>query len=218
VLDGREGNDTLSFELRQFAPETPVEVDLSQANDQTMGDDLIVVGFENIEGSGFSDTFSGNDAPNVLTGQAGLDRLDGGGNDDRLIGGSDDDTLIGGLGSDVLTGGLGQDFFVFNTKTEGADTISDFERDIDNLPFDRLAISATGFGTDDFTAGMGLTLLQLQPEVLASGNDARFVWREDAGDVLLSFDSDGDGPTAPTLMARIAINLPILTTADFIVF
>ena len=70
-------------------------------------------------------------------------QLDGGGGDDILWSGQGNDTLNGGSGNDVingsegddlLTGGSGADIFEF-TATSGNDTITDFNKDEDELHF-----------------------------------------------------------------------------------
>ncbi|MEH2183372.1 M10 family metallopeptidase [Nostoc sp.] len=79
---------------------------------------------ENANGGSGNDTLSGNSANNVLTGNGGMD------------------TLVGGFGNDSLTGGAGADTFVFNSLSEGIDTITDFAfSDVD-----KIQVSASGFG------------------------------------------------------------------------
>ena len=62
---------------------------------------------------------TGNDLPNVITGDAGGNTLDGRGGDDTLYGGDGRDDLIGGAGADSLVGGLGND----NYTVDDLDTI-----------------------------------------------------------------------------------------------
>ena len=69
-------------------------------------------------------------------------QLDGGGDDilwsgqgnDTLNGGSGNDVINGSEGEDLLTGGSGADIFEF-TATSGNDTITDFNKDEDELHF-----------------------------------------------------------------------------------
>jgi len=77
-----------------------------------------------------------------LSGNAGKDILDGLAANDLLDGGEGDDIIKGSGGNDTLTGGTGSDSFVFESPTEGIDTIEDF----DSSEGDRIVISATGFG------------------------------------------------------------------------
>ena len=93
-----------------------------------------------------------------------------------------DDTLDGGAGDDILTGGGGADSFVFDAVTEGLDTITDFEADLDGgpLPFDALEdrLDLTGIldanfdgTTDDINdfvkavrLGNGNTIISVDPD------------------------------------------------------
>ena len=62
-----------------------------------------VRGFENVVGSDFRDSISGNSRDNVLEGGAGDDRLSGANGNDLLIGGTGGDVLIGGNGIDTAS-------------------------------------------------------------------------------------------------------------------
>ena len=64
---------------------------------------------ENLSGSAFNDSLSGNDRANVLSGGDGHDNLYGRGGDDVMVGGEGDDFLRGSDGADVLDGGTGWD-------------------------------------------------------------------------------------------------------------
>ncbi|MBD2496754.1 calcium-binding protein [Nostoc sp. FACHB-280] len=80
----------------------------------------------NITGNSANNSLSGGDNNDTLNGGDGDDILNGGNGNDTLIGGNGNDTLVGGLGNDKLTGGTGNDKFVFNSLSEGSDTITDF--------------------------------------------------------------------------------------------
>ncbi|MFS2067980.1 M10 family metallopeptidase C-terminal domain-containing protein [Pseudomonas sp. CT11-2] len=146
VLDGREGNDTVSFERAASG----VTVSLStSAQQNTVGSGLDTVKlFENLTGSAYADTLSGNSAANVLNGGAG---------NDTLVGGSGDDRLIGGAGTDNLTGGTGADTYVFDALTDmgaGAlrDVINGFKStEGDHLDFTGLDANPMTTAVDAFT-------------------------------------------------------------------
>ncbi|MDI3273571.1 putative Ig domain-containing protein [Pseudomonas sp. AL03] len=133
VLDGRDGNDTVSFERASAG----VSVNLStSAQQNTAGSGLDTLKlFENVKGSAYADSLSGNSAANVLNGGAG---------NDTLVGGSGDDRLIGGAGTDNLTGGTGADTYAFGALSDmgvGAlrDVISGFKTaEGDHLDFTSL--------------------------------------------------------------------------------
>jgi Ca2+-binding RTX toxin-like protein len=71
------------------------------------GDRLL--GIEQLYGSGFNDTLTGDDNVNELYGLNGDDILKGAGGADGLYGDYGDDTLKGGGGADLLHGGAGYD-------------------------------------------------------------------------------------------------------------
>ena len=72
---------------------------------------------EEIFGSVFGDTISGDDGENLLVGIEGSDTIDGREGDDRIFAGADADTLTGGAGSDLFGGRI--------FELDG-DTITDF--------------------------------------------------------------------------------------------
>ncbi|MGL4378457.1 MAG: calcium-binding protein, partial [Microcoleaceae cyanobacterium] len=84
----------------------------------------------------------------AVTGTAYADVFKGGSGADLFNGGAGDDTFTGALGADSLTGGAGSDVFVYNSPTEGGDTITDF------VTGDVLRFSSTSFG--------GITSVTLQ--------------------------------------------------------
>jgi Ca2+-binding RTX toxin-like protein len=138
-LDGGAGNDTIGWGESVSGN--------GQSLTLTTGG---AVNFENMEGSGFNDTLTGDANANILTGTGGLDTLNGGaGNDilfaynkysgwadgkcasfessvtggtenDLLYGGADDDRLCGSNGDNTLDGGRGKDTI---TSGSGTDSI-----------------------------------------------------------------------------------------------
>ena len=66
-------------------------------------------GIENVDGTRFNDTITGDALTNELRGEDGNDRLNGGDGNDALYGGDGDDTLNGDGGNDTLYGGEGDD-------------------------------------------------------------------------------------------------------------
>lgn len=146
VLDGRDGNDTVSFERALSG----VTVNLStsaQQNTVSSGLDTLKF-FENLTGSAYADSLSGNSAVNVLNGGAG---------NDTLVGGSGDDRLIGGAGTDNLTGGTGADTYAFGALSDmgvGAlrDVINGFKStEGDLLDFTGLDANPLTTAVDAFT-------------------------------------------------------------------
>jgi Ca2+-binding RTX toxin-like protein len=138
TLDGGTGIDTWSL-LGGQSEISSAGVTVSLALQGTVQDTeqgmMLVTGFENVSGSLYDDSITGNAGANLLLGDQGNDTLDGGDGNDTLYGdgriyvdthgtgGSGPITLIGDLfaagrptdpsvgpGDDVLNGGRGDDF------------------------------------------------------------------------------------------------------------
>ena len=106
-FDGGEGSDAISFQNKDRG----MNFDLRQASSYEAG----IVNVENVIGTRFNDTLTGDAGINTLSGGAGVDTLDGGGGQDTLSGGSGDDVLID---TGVATGVLdenGNDFSADDT-------------------------------------------------------------------------------------------------------
>jgi Ca2+-binding RTX toxin-like protein len=189
AMNGGSGSDTLGYSQSGSS----VKVTLNDAGGGTtsgsgsgpgnhaQGDSIS--GFENVVGSNFADTLTGNMHKNVLAGLAGADKLYG------LAG---DDILVGGIGADVLDGGAGTDTADYSTSAApvhlvlgGASTGGDAQGDtlisIEKLVgtagadvFDGSA-SLTGFsadgggGADTMTGGKGNDVLSIGGAALAAG-------------------------------------------------
>ena len=104
TLDGDEDVDTVLFTTATAA----VTVDLSIGT--AVGDGVdTVIDVEDVVGSQFDDTITGNAVANLVQGRGGNDDVSGAGGDDELRGNGGDDVLRGGDGNDVLKGGNGAD-------------------------------------------------------------------------------------------------------------
>jgi len=113
---------------------------------ETRGVDVditLIVGTESIgiNGSGGSDTISGNGGAgtgdayglpltlsgnvgdDTLTGGAAADEISGGLGDDTLAGGASGDTIVGGPDADTLKGGPGPDYLYANDGVNGNDEV-----------------------------------------------------------------------------------------------
>jgi|GEM_PF-1903532 len=103
----------------------------------------------------------------------GDDVISGGAGDDIIFGQEGNDVISGGAGNDVLYGGSGNDTFLFESLTDGLDTIKDFEVGQDNLDLSSLVSI-----TDPLTQSI-----------------ADFVFANDdgAGNTVVSIDSAGSG-------------------------
>lgn len=136
-IDGGAGADTLMSTENYPYDGNQVTIRLGAA-DQSIGDEAVVRGFENVDFSASRFT------PVSLTGDAGRNVLRGGAGDDTLIGGDGDDVLRGGEGIDHVTGGAGADTFEWTTfDTQMVEGI-DFTPGEDRFAFDRQMFDITG--------------------------------------------------------------------------
>lgn len=163
-----------------------------------LGDEY--VGFEWVYG-----TLSGNDSilgdtlANLLSGRGGADSLDGGAGLDTLFGGAGADRLIGGSGADSLVGGLGNDVFVFQSLADFGDAIQDFGNvSGDN---DRFELARSDLGGGLVAGVVAAALFRTRTDNVAQDADDRFVFR--STDATLWYDSDGNGVTAPVMVADL---------------
>ncbi len=180
------------------------EPSLFDGNDQVTGSasaDLLLGydGKDRINGRGGADTIKGGRDADNLNGSAG---------DDRVFGQAGNDRLDGGLGNDRLNGGAGRDSFVFDYALgpTNVDTIVDFTRGTDHILLDNGAFFGIG--------GRGpLSAAKFVNGAPADGNDL-IVYNQALG--FLYFDSDGNGPDAAVLFAKVTPGLA-LTASDFLV-
>ena len=176
VIEGGVGNDTINGAggidtLTYINATAAVTVNLTTtAAQNTVGAGTDTISnFENLMGSAYSDTLTGNTAVNLMEGGAGNDAISGGDGNDTLNGGDGNDTLTGGNGTDTITyiGAVsavtvnlatttGQ-----NTGGAGTDTITTVENLIGSLYNDILTGSTAsniitgGAGNDTISGGDG---------------------------------------------------------------
>jgi len=126
ILDGGNGSDILrggpgadvliggvNTDWTQYNTAT-ASVALSLATGGTGGEAAgdSFSSIENVRGSGFADSLTGDAARNLIMGGGGDDVIDGAGGPDVLHGEAGDDTLTGGEGGDELWGGPGADVLI----------------------------------------------------------------------------------------------------------
>ncbi|WP_460116181.1 Ig-like domain-containing protein [Pseudomonas sp. H2_D02] len=133
LLDGGTGSDTASYAHASAGVTVNLGL-LAAQNTLGAGTDTLT-SIENLVGSNFNDTLTGNSAGN---------RIDGGLGHDVLNGGGGDDTLIGGLGNNILTGGSGADTFQWQAGNSGHDVITDFTPGLDKLDLSQLLLGENG--------------------------------------------------------------------------
>jgi Ca2+-binding RTX toxin-like protein len=99
-LNGGGGVDTASY------LDSAAAVTVSLATGTGLGgaaEGDVLVQMENVSGSAFNDTLTGDTSVNVLVGGDGNDVINAGAGDDFLVGGAGDDDIIGGDGIDTLS-------------------------------------------------------------------------------------------------------------------
>ncbi|WP_296617829.1 hypothetical protein, partial [Sphingomonas sp.] len=107
VLNGGIGTDTATYSDAVAG----VTISLAIAGPQntgSVGTDTLI-GIENLRGSEFDDTLTGDDNANRIVGGEGTNTIFGGGGNDTLIGGNGTDYLYDGDGNDTLNGNGGSD-------------------------------------------------------------------------------------------------------------
>jgi hypothetical protein len=163
LLDGGSSNDTASY----AAAAGPVAADLALGTATGEGTDTLL-NMENVTGSGFDDTITGNTLANVLAGGGGNDTIHGADGNDTLTGGAGTDQLFGDAGhdtlkwdaADLLDGGIG--FDTLDANLSSADTI-----DLRGANFANLERVRTGSGKDTVTLSLN--------DVLSDTADNQFV-------------------------------------------
>ena len=195
VLDGSNGIDRVSYAGAAGAVTVSLALAGAQATGGSGSDTLI--GFENLTGSSFGDTLSGNDAANDIVGGAGNDIINGGAGNDVITGGANDDTINGGDGIDTasyagtaaVTVNLslaGQQ----NTIGAGLDTLTSIENLTGSSAGDTLTgdgavnVINGGAGADTLNGGGGNDTL--------NGGTENDIVNGDAGDDLVNGDAGDD--------------------------
>jgi Ca2+-binding RTX toxin-like protein len=133
TLNGGAGNDTVDFSGLSASVRVSL---LLQGSNQNVTNGLVnLVSIENLRGTDFADTFTGDTAANLLEGAAGNDTLIGGAGIDTLDGGAGSDTAsFAGTGTAVsaslrtglVSGGAGNDVLISIenlTATDAADVL-----------------------------------------------------------------------------------------------
>jgi Ca2+-binding RTX toxin-like protein len=168
LLQGQGGRDTASY--AEAAGGVFVRLWSGEGlSGEAAGD--VLVGIENLRGSGFGDT---------LVGDGGVNELSGGDGADALWASDGDDVLSGGAGADVLYGQGGADTFVF-TDGSGTDTVADWQDGIDLLAFDVTGVS----GPSD----LGIEVVGA--DTIIQAGDVRAVllnWRDGVDGMIDAFD------------------------------
>ncbi|MGF6227299.1 Ca2+-binding RTX toxin-like protein [Inquilinus ginsengisoli] len=176
-LTGGAGIDTASY--AGSGAGVIVVLGGASSGGDAQGDTL--AGIEQVMGSGFADTITGDAGANTLWGLSG------------------DDVLTGGAGADVLKGGAGNDHFSYGATGDstlaaaGRDTITDFTTG-DRIDLSAIDANGAGPGNTAFTFGTGAFTAAGQIRVLDFGGGRYGVYLETTGnnveDALITVYSD----------------------------
>lgn len=144
IVDGGDGIDTAYYSNSDLRVTVNLVTGTATGSGHGAGDQLFSI--ENIFGSAFNDTLTGDGGANEINGFSDSDTINGGAGADTLIGGSGGDRLNGGGGNDSLNGGADADFFVYDTLNWGQDSIIGY-----NTSIDKIDLAASGPLFADFT-------------------------------------------------------------------
>jgi len=135
-INGGSGTDTVSYDDATAGVTVTLYVTTAQ-NTVNAGTDTIS-GVENLTGSAYGDTLTGNDSVNVIDSGAGNNTITAGGSNDTIIEGSGNDIIDGGSGSDTIsyvdaTVGVTVDLHAGTATGDGADTLTSIENAIGSV-------------------------------------------------------------------------------------
>lgn len=166
-LNGGADNDTASYSASSAAVNVNLTLATAQSGGDAAGDTLSSI--ENIEGSAYNDTITGDSNANLLNGAGGNDSLVGGAGNDSIIGGAGADTIDGGADNDTVsytasTAAINVNL-TLTTAQSGGDAASDILSGIENVEgsaYNDTIIGDTNAnilignaGNDTITAGNG---------------------------------------------------------------
>ncbi len=259
TLDGGEGNDTLAgligndsliggngIDTADYsASSDAVTVNLATG---TGGSTLSVVGtgagadvlagIENLLGSLFNDSFTGDTGANAFTGNAGNDTMLAGDGFDTLDGGDGNDSLSGMNQGDVINGGNGNDWLGGGKGQDGIDGGADNDTLLGGLGGDTLT-GGTGADTFVFTTVLdvgginvdtitdfvsGVDVIHLSNAIFGGlgsigasvGLSANLLYNATTG--RLSYDADGAGGGGALDFAILGtVSHPATLGSDFLI-
>ncbi|CAK0753662.1 serralysin [uncultured Gammaproteobacteria bacterium] len=224
MLDGGSGNDTLDGgagadiliggagdDIYVVDNAGDVVVEIANGGADTVQSSVSFILTVDVENLTLTDTGNisgtGNSLANILTGNS---------NDNTLDGGAGADTLIGGTGNDTLRGGSDADRFVFNTRMEGKDTITDFE-----VGTDKIMINSPNFGSvlpDPGASSQVLSSLNFVANASGSASNVNQVFLFNTTTCTLFFDADGSGSGSSAVAVATLTGVTNLSSNDIQLF
>ncbi|MGH1378754.1 MAG: calcium-binding protein [Alphaproteobacteria bacterium] len=198
IIDGGAGIDTAEY-WQYTSTSHGIVSDLSQGitSDDGNGGVDTLLNIENIRGSRWDDSITGDNGANELRGDGGNDVISGLGGNDKLFGGSGDDTLNGGAGNDEIQGGSGSDDI---NGGDGNDTILGGS-DADNID--------GGTGTDRVFYGFTASGVNVDLSQNVATNDG-----EGSSDTLMNIENVSGSAFDDVITGDNAVNLLIGSDGD----
>jgi len=201
VHDGGDGKDWAKYN----GSSDFVEVDLVSGGTAgiALGDTYINI--ENVRGTDFNDTISGNDEDNKILAGMGDDIVNGRDGVDALQGNDGNDIISGGAGKDTIRGQAGDDIFVYTAGDE-VDKVLDFDDDGD----DQIDLSSFGF-TDFSDVQAIMTQIGTRVSIDFGGGDVLRLENTDLADMGADdFILTGGAAELPAAPKTVAETLPTL--------
>ncbi len=123
-LNGEAGIDTAFYS--DATSGVTVNLSITSAQNTGGGGTDTLLSIENLYGSEFADTLTGNSGDNTIWGGGGNDTISGGAGNDTLWGGAGNDTLNGDTGADLfmIQAGLGNDTVIGGAGGSWIDAIA----------------------------------------------------------------------------------------------
>ncbi|MFT3955639.1 MAG: DUF4347 domain-containing protein [Piscinibacter sp.] len=165
-INGSGGFDRASYQTAGAA----VVVNLASGTATGGGGTDTLVGIENLRGSNFGDSLTGDAGNNDIQARGGDDTVNGGDGDDFLQGEDGNDSLVGGNGEDLLAGGAGND-----TLDGGAQPVVTGRTFFDSADYSSATVSITvnlGAGNGTATGQGNDVLIGIEGARGGSANDS----------------------------------------------
>jgi Ca2+-binding RTX toxin-like protein len=200
TINGGAGVDTLTYSDSVAGVAVSLALTVAQVSTGDASGDILS-NIENLIGTTFNDTLTGDANANTLDGGIGDDVISGGGGIDKLIGGIGNDRLIGGLGVDTLDGGVGSDRYEWS-KGDGNDILVESSTSVTET--DTLALlDVTSTGVVLSRTGNNLIItVTATGETITDTN--RFVTPSDGRGIEAISFSDGITWTLSDINSRVA--------------
>lgn len=163
VADTFSGTDSVKEAVSYSQAAVGVNVTLPAANTQStiaggMGADAVgdvFLNIDNLIGSDYNDTLTGNADDNIIYGGAGTDTIDGAGGSDILYGGAGSDNITAGAGTDTIYGEADDDIIILGANLTLDDSIDG------GTGYDELRFTDAGGATTDINSVTNVELISL---------------------------------------------------------